>query len=66
MGKRRGAYGFLVRRREGKRPIGRTRCTWTDNIKMKFITGHTDIREIGYFLSEIGYITFGNAFVTRV
>jgi hypothetical protein len=36
----RGVYRVLVRRPEGKRPLGRPRCTWEDNIKM-------DLREIG-------------------
>jgi hypothetical protein len=30
----------LVGRPEGKRPLGRSRCRWKDNIKM-------DLREIG-------------------
>jgi hypothetical protein len=40
MGKGRGVYGVLVGRPEGKRPLGRPRCRWEDNIKM-------DLREIG-------------------
>jgi hypothetical protein len=32
--KRRDAYRDLVRRREGKRPLGRARRRWADNIKM--------------------------------
>ena len=34
MGDGRGAYGVLVRRPEGKRPLGRTRLRWEDNIKI--------------------------------
>jgi hypothetical protein len=34
MGERRGVYRFLVGKREGKRPLGRTRRRWEDNIKM--------------------------------
>jgi hypothetical protein len=30
----RGAYRVLVRRPEGKIPLGRSRCRWEDNIKM--------------------------------
>jgi hypothetical protein len=30
----RGVYRILVRRPEGKRPLGRYRCRWEDNIKM--------------------------------
>jgi hypothetical protein len=35
-----GVYGVLVGRPEGKRPLGRPRRRWEDNIKM-------DLREIG-------------------
>jgi hypothetical protein len=34
MGDGRGAYRVLVGRPEGKRPLGRTRRRWEDNIKM--------------------------------
>jgi hypothetical protein len=34
MGDRRGAYGVLVRRSEGKRSLGRPRHRWEDNIKI--------------------------------
>jgi hypothetical protein len=34
MGERRGAYRALVGKPEGRRPLGRTRCRWEDNIKM--------------------------------
>jgi hypothetical protein len=40
MGKGRGVYRVLVGRPEGKRPQGRPRRRWEDNIKM-------DLREIG-------------------
>jgi hypothetical protein len=35
-----GVYRVLVGRPEGKRPLGRTRCRWEDNIRM-------DLMEIG-------------------
>jgi hypothetical protein len=41
MGKRRGAYRALVGKPEGRRPLGRPRRRWEDNIKM-------DLREVGY------------------
>ncbi|KAJ4432053.1 hypothetical protein ANN_20667 [Periplaneta americana] len=41
MGESRNAYGVLVGRPEGKRPLARPRCRWEDNIKM-------DLREVGY------------------
>jgi hypothetical protein len=34
MGEGRGAYRILVGRPEGRRPLGRHRCRWEDNIKM--------------------------------
>ena len=34
MGVRRGAYKVLVGKPEGKRPLGRPRHRWEDNIKM--------------------------------
>jgi hypothetical protein len=33
-GEGRGAYRILVGRLEGRRPLGRPRCRWEDNIKM--------------------------------
>jgi hypothetical protein len=41
MGERRGAYRVLVGKPEGRRPLGRTRRRWEDNIKM-------DFREVGW------------------
>jgi hypothetical protein len=40
MGEKRNVYRLLVRKPEGKRPIGRLRHRWIDNIKM-------DLLEIG-------------------
>jgi hypothetical protein len=34
MGEGRGVYRVLVGKPEGKRPLGRPRCRWEDNIKM--------------------------------
>ena len=34
MGERRGVYWVLVRKPEGKRPLGRPRRRWEDNIKV--------------------------------
>ena len=34
MGERRGVYGVLVGKTEGKRPLGRPRRRWVDNTKM--------------------------------
>ena len=40
MGERRGVYRVLVGKPEGKRPLGRPRLRWEDNIKM-------DLQEVG-------------------
>ena len=34
MGERRGVYRVLVGKPEGKRPLGRSRHRWEDNVKM--------------------------------
>jgi hypothetical protein len=41
MGEGRGAYRVLVGRPEGRRPLGRPRRRWEDNIKM-------DLHEVGW------------------
>jgi hypothetical protein len=35
MGKGRGVYRVLAGRPESKRPLGRRRCRWEDNIKLE-------------------------------
>jgi hypothetical protein len=40
MGESRSVYGVLVGKPEGKRPLGRPRRRWEDNIKM-------DLQEVG-------------------
>jgi hypothetical protein len=39
MGEKRGAYRILVGSPEGRRPLGRPRRTWEDNIKMALQVG---------------------------
>jgi len=41
MGERRGVYTVLVGKPEGKKPLGRPRHRWEDNIKM-------DLQEVGW------------------
>jgi hypothetical protein len=41
MGEKRNEYRILVGKPEGKRPLGRSRRRWMDNIKM-------DLREVGW------------------
>jgi hypothetical protein len=40
MGEKTNTYRILLGKAEGKRPLGRPRCGWVDNVKM-------DLREIG-------------------
>jgi hypothetical protein len=47
MGQKRNVWRLLVGKQEGKRPLGRSRRKWTDNIKM-------DLLEIG--LSVVHWI----------
>jgi hypothetical protein len=41
MGEKRNAYSLLVRKPEGKRPLGRLKRTWVDNVRM-------DLGEVGW------------------
>jgi hypothetical protein len=47
MGDARNAYRILVGKPEGKRPLGRPRSRWVDNIKM-------EIREMGSNRFRVG------------
>ncbi|KAJ4431417.1 hypothetical protein ANN_20014 [Periplaneta americana] len=49
MGESRNAYRVLVGRPEGKKPLGRPRRRWEDNIKM-------DLREVGYDVEMLKYV----------
>jgi hypothetical protein len=42
MWKSKRAYGVLVGKHEGRRPLGRHRSTWEDNIK-------TNLRDVGWW-----------------
>jgi hypothetical protein len=46
IGEERGAYRILVGRPEGRRPLGRPRRRWEDNIK-------TDLQEVGWGMEWI-------------
>jgi hypothetical protein len=46
MGEKRGAYRILVGRPEGRRPLGRPRRRWEDNIKM-------DLQDVGWDMDWI-------------
>jgi hypothetical protein len=41
MGERKGTYSGFVGKSEGKRPLGRPRLRWEDNVKM-------DLQEMGW------------------
>jgi hypothetical protein len=47
MGEKRNAYRLLVGKPEGKRPLGRPRCRWVDNIRV-------DLGEVGW--SDVDWI----------
>jgi hypothetical protein len=47
IGDRRGVYSVLVGKPEGKRPLGRPRHRWEDNIKV-------DLQEVGCGLGSVG------------
>jgi len=48
MSEERGVYRVLVGKPEGKRPLGRPRCRWVDNVR-------TDFQEVGCgFMDWIG------------
>jgi hypothetical protein len=51
MGERRGVYRVLVGKPEGRRPLGRPRCRWEDNIK-------TDLRDVGV-CTGLGWLRVG-------
>jgi hypothetical protein len=49
MGEKRGAYRILVGRPEGRRPLGRPRRRWEDNIKM-------NLQEVGWAMDWIDLV----------
>jgi hypothetical protein len=49
LGEKRNAYRILVGKPEGKRPLGRPRHSWVDNIKM-------DLRETGWSGMDWSYL----------
>ena len=50
MGEESGVYRFLVEKQEGRRPLGRTRRRWVDNIR-------TDLQKVGCrYMDWIGLV----------
>jgi hypothetical protein len=45
MGERKGVYSVLAGKSEGKRPLGRSRSRWEDNIMM-------DLQELGHVVID--------------
>jgi hypothetical protein len=52
MGVEKGVYRVLVGKPEGKRPMGRPRCRWEDNIKM-------DLQEVGEGRGDWSWLRIG-------
>jgi hypothetical protein len=52
MREERNVYRLLVGKPEGKRPLGRPRRRWIDNIKM-------DLLEIGVFWTGLAWLRIG-------
>ena len=50
----RGVYSVSVRKHERKRPLGRRRRRWEDNIKM-------DLKEIGWEWSRLIWLRIGKS-----
>jgi hypothetical protein len=46
MGEKRKAYRLFVEKPEGKRPLGRPRCRWVDNIMMDL--GAVECGDVGW------------------
>ena len=52
VGERRGVYRLLVGKTEGKRPLGRPRRRWEDNIKM-------DLQEVSHVYTYANFYALG-------
>jgi len=60
LGEEMGVYRVLVGKPEGKRPLGRPRRRWVDNIRM-------DLQEVGYGCMDwIGLAQYRNRWRTLV
>jgi hypothetical protein len=54
MGEMRNAYRILVGKPEGKRPLGRPRRRWVDNIQI-------DLGEIGWVWTGLNWLRIGTS-----
>ena len=60
MGEERRVYRVFLEKPEGRRPVGRPRCRWVDNIRM-------DLREVGCgYLDWIGLAQYRDRWRTLV
>jgi hypothetical protein len=56
MGEKRNVYRLLVGEPEGRRPLGRPRCRWVDNIRMELVeVGWGDVDWIGLSQDRNGW-----------
>jgi hypothetical protein len=62
MGEKRNAYRLLVGKTEGRRPLGRPRCRWLDNIRMDLVeVGWGDVDWIGLAKDRGRWRALGNS-----
>jgi len=60
MGEERGVYRFLVEKPEGKRPLGRPRRRWVNNIR-------TDLQEVGCgYMDRIGMAHYYYYYIANI
>jgi hypothetical protein len=61
MGEKRNAYRLLVGKLEGRRPLGRPRHRWVDNIRMNLVeVGWGDVDWIGVAQDRGGWTALVN------
>jgi hypothetical protein len=60
MGEERGVYWVLVGKREGKRPLGRPRRRWDDNIRMDLQEGGCGSMDWSGLAHVEGNFEYGN------
>jgi hypothetical protein len=62
MGEKRIAYRLLMGKPEGRRPLGRPRCRWFDNIRMNLVEmGWGDVHWIGLAQDRGGWRALVNS-----